>query len=800
MANLYSAYSPVFENNARTRVYYTYSQNQANNTTTVYGSAYYESDSPDGAVSQYSLKIRIYLGGQTIYLETANQTIPYYNNGGRLVGNFSKTFTHNSDGTIGEISIQGYGTNIGEYTNTVPIYPPFFARYSYFTSLYVVSTNLTQATIHWEADSVVGYADYNINGGAPIWASGPEFTVSNLQPNTTYTIKVNIQRLDSGLWYSQNINVTTKDIARVTGGNNITDEQNPYMTFSNPSGAQVKSYIEILNPTQTVCIIDNIPNTGNYTFALTEAQKNLLYTKCQISNSTTIRYGIVTKINGTDSYWSFIDRTITIVNANPIFNNFDYVDINLVTKALTNNEKTIVKGYSNIKATISEANKAIAQKNAIMGKYMFITGSKTGVETPYASTGNVELTINGADGNVLSVYAVDSRNNSTKKDIPVNTLLDYWPINIQAISAIRGTGGIGTEATLNFNGDIWNNNFGEVQNSVVSASYKFKKTTDTEWITGTTNITPTLTDNSYSKSVSIAGDLGANGFNSAYSYNIEIEIKDKLSTTLLNNKIVLQSGKPQQAFGIGEGVAFGNFYDTDVGGVVQAGGALISYYRGQTNSFDTALTHGEYKISSETSLTNAPYTGAIHGKLIVLLSDNTTQNGVDNWIWQTFISIDGMCYNRRKIDAQSWSGWSNDSLGRSVMCCVRNRAYLNHAVSWTTYNMGLSSSVGGIGDKLIFTTNGIKIGSGVRAVMISAMHRYNGLQAGGDKVMNILKNGVSQISTYDQTSNNGGFNTSNILPYPINVTKDDLIQLGATCGGTGNMEYLECYLTVEVIG
>lgn len=565
MASIYTNYY----NGRRLRIDYTYTQNYAANTSYVTAKAYKEllSGYIDGSPDEV-YRATITIDGSSVNVSVG---VPITSQSVTYIGQYSKTIYHNSDGNK-QIYIQGYFSSFGLYTNNTLVTLATIPRYSYFTQLYVVSTNLTQATIHWEADSVVGYADYNINGGAPIWASGPEFTVSNLAPGTTYTIKLNIRRLDSGLWYSQNINVTTKDIARVTGGNNITDEQNPYMTFTNPSGAPLKAFIEVLNPTQNVCVINDVPNTGNYTFVLTQAEKDIIYTKCANSNSTTIRYGIATKVNGSEAYWHWIDRTISIVNANPIFSNFTYQDANVDTKALTGNNQKIIKGYSTLVATVSNSNKAVSQKVATMSKYTLITGSKAGVDGTYSDANDVSMAINNADGNVASVYAIDSRNNSTKKDIPVN-LIDYWPINIQAVSAIRGTGGIGTDVTLNFNGDIWNNSFGDVLNSIVSATYKYKKTTDIDYINGTTIITPTVTDNTYSKSTIITGDLGASGFNSAYSYNIQVTITDKLSSITQN--IVLQSGKPQLAFGIGKGVAFGNFYDTNEGGDLQVLGKNI---------------------------------------------------------------------------------------------------------------------------------------------------------------------------------------------------------------------------------
>lgn len=136
----------------------------------------------------------------------------------------------------------------------------------------------------------------------------------------------------------------------------------------------------------------------------------------------------------------------------------------------------------------------------------------------------------------------------------------------------RSEGGTGTHVTLNFNGSIWNNNFGAVTNSIVSSSYKYKKTTESTWITGTTDMTPIISAQTFSKSTEIAGDLGANGFDINYSYNIEITVTDRLSTHIFN--ILLGSGKPAYAVHR-DGVSFGAPYNEVLGGALQVNGIRI---------------------------------------------------------------------------------------------------------------------------------------------------------------------------------------------------------------------------------
>ena len=69
-------------------------------------------------------------------------------------------------------------------------------------------------------------------------------------------------------------------------------------------------------------------------------------------------------------------------------------------------------------------------------------------------------------------------------------------------------------------------------------------------------------------------------------------------------------------------------------------------------------TEGEYKVLGADSISNAPYTGEIYGKLIVKVSDGTTHNNRSNWIWQYLMDTSGRIYRRRKVNQFAWSTWN----------------------------------------------------------------------------------------------------------------------------------------------
>lgn len=350
--------------------------------------------------------------------------------------------------------------------------------------------------------------------------------------------------------------------------NNFNSNENPYMEINNPGVFTCNLKLEFSG---TSIIRNNIAGSGGYIFELTETERNLLYSKCPNSNSLTVRYVVETIIDG-EYYWSYADRTMTVVNSNPIFSNFEYQDTNEITTALTGNNQIVIKGYSKVKGIISTANKATAQNSATMSKYILNVGDNQ-AEVIYSDTEQVETPSIVATSPTLIMYAQDSRNNSTSKNvlIPANLYKTYTEINIKEAKAIR-TGGVGTEVTLDFNGYIWNENFGQVQNDIVSCKYRYKKSNEDTWTESDQELSPVKSGNSYSLTTSIKGDLGASGFTRDESFDIEIIITDKLSTDSYH--ATLGNGKPNIAIHK-NGVAFGEPYDTDEGGSLQVDGKTI---------------------------------------------------------------------------------------------------------------------------------------------------------------------------------------------------------------------------------
>lgn len=489
------------------------------------------------------------------------------------IGSYSRTFDHDAAGNCA-VYIQAFGIDKGtqslyEYTtNELVVFPNVGGLYATITNYSIINYGIETVRVTWGADVACDAVQYSFNGTdwytSPDASIYPNFNIYGLTPAVNYNIKIRIKRTDSQLWTESSFfNITTSPISLVVSADNFNDTQNPNLYFTNDSGAQLNVRLEA---TGLSIRRDGIPNsTSPYNFVLTEAERNQLRAYTPNSNTASIRFTIATLVNGTEKYHNFQDKTLTIINANPIFTNFTYADTNSTTIALTGSNQKIVKGYSNVVATVSVANKAVAQKYATMSKYRFVVGTKQ-VDANYSSSSNVTMTLNSVDNNVFNVYAIDSRSNSTIKQLSPSTYIDYFnPYFSTPTPIAERTDGIGTETTLTFLGQFFNATFGSVTNNV-TLTYKYKKTSDSTYTNGATTLTVTKTGNQFSFTGLIAGDLGASGFDANYSYNIQIKATDSLTNVTYD--LILGTGTPNLAIH-SDGVGVNKPYDTVLGGDLQ---------------------------------------------------------------------------------------------------------------------------------------------------------------------------------------------------------------------------------------
>ena len=416
---------------------------------------------------------------------------------------------------LDEKAIDGYGNSVRLYadetgTSTSGNYSSVHAELVLHVvgsvAAYNIYTNVTGSTETYSRYSSYGSGDHVLKAA--------DYTVQHNSDGSGSTYVSGYFHSGIGNWdLGGTLNLTKINRYPILkSGTNFTDESNPVFDITAYGTFPLRVKLEAGGNAQLITRNISTKNSTTYTLELTNEERNILRGLCT-SNTLTVRETVCamsgnSEISGSHSYK---DYTMTIINANPTFSNFNFVDTNPTTVALTGsttNNVINVKGYSNIEVTIPVENKAEALKSATMNKYKFSITGNDPVYIPYSSSASVSGTINGAISGTYDVYAIDSRNNSTLVTKLATSEINYQPIYIDKQSSIivRNDNQVGDSAILTLNGTFWNDDFGQVINSVTSITYKFKKTDSSTWITGTTIITPTITNNSFTFTGPIASD------------------------------------------------------------------------------------------------------------------------------------------------------------------------------------------------------------------------------------------------------------------------------------------------------
>lgn len=276
------------------------------------------------------------------------------------------------------------------------------------------------------------------------------------------------------------------------------------------------------NQNVTIANFENVEDGQQ--ISLNETQLNALFNATSNQQKYQMFWLLYTLNNGTSIGNTTTQSVGVINNANPIFTDFDFADINPITTAVTSSNQSIVGGVSTLQITIPTTKKATALKGASIVSYII---SDKAIDY---STSEIKKTIPQYNSSKIVVSAVDTRGNTTTVQKTITDFIVYSPITINQTSAtISRTNNIDEETKISFEGTFWNNNFGKADNSL-SVAYKYRlKGSSNAYTTGVTTIAPTISNNSFSvTNKSILGDTNR-GFDVSKSYEIIVEVSDKLS-------------------------------------------------------------------------------------------------------------------------------------------------------------------------------------------------------------------------------------------------------------------------------
>lgn len=523
--------------------YNTYGPNQ---TTTIQGTALSAK-----AISKFTVNSWVTFGERTFDVEhdsDGTKTIT-------LSGSFTTTATTSSYGQ--------YALKSGSVSASVEL--PTIPRYAAITA-FSLSRTINTITMSYSVDSTIDSTQYSLNDGS--WTTYPsDGIITGLNPATTYNVKIRVKRTDSQLWTtSDNKSITTYDYAKITEAPNIDIGNSATVKYTNPG--EYTTAVGIYNTAGSVEIAAyRSTSGGTYTFNFTTTEINNMYAQTPNANQVTLRYYLRTTCNGSN-YYNYVDKTFSVVKSDPTFSNFTYQDINSKTLALTGDSSKIIKKYSNLKVTISAANKMVAKNLATPVNYNVIAGNSS-VSVAYSSTADVTGTINNVNSNDVTVYAVDSRGNQTAKSKSFS-VVNYTECSIKTLRIDR-VDGVGENIQLTMTGTYSTTNFGTTTNNIKTAQLRMKA----------------KTASSYGDWVSILNRLSISGgkitadnitisdvtFALGTEYDVQIRITDELAedieTASISDGTVLWSAVK------GKGVNFGGLYDPDEGGELQVNGKKV---------------------------------------------------------------------------------------------------------------------------------------------------------------------------------------------------------------------------------
>lgn len=290
---------------------------------------------------------------------------------------------------------------------------------------------------------------------------------------------------------------------------------------------------------------------------------NELFAKIPNQNQANGTVELTTYSGGTRIGTSAVNFTGYVVNSDPVFNNFYCEDTNTVTKTLTGNNQKYIRKYSNLKVTITSANKMTTKNSATPKYYNIVVGNK--IEKLDYSTSEISKTINNMDDNTVTVFAVDSRGNQKDKTKALD-IVEYSETVLQTVKIERKEG-VGETVLISLSGKYANIDFGAKPNTVKNIQLRKKSKTETEfesWVEIKQLVTINTENGTFScDSKEITGQT----FTLGTEYDIEVQVKDELSSD--TEPVSLNSGKVLLSALKNKGISIGGIYNEKLGGPLQ---------------------------------------------------------------------------------------------------------------------------------------------------------------------------------------------------------------------------------------
>lgn len=401
----------------------------------------YTNQPPHGKVyfagNEWSWSLSSYGGTKEVTLVNKTITVEHDANGAKTITGTSTNdqfrFTASS---ISDYYLPGNASAHGSITLTKITRTP---------SVTVSNTSKTETgiTMKWTSDVTCNRVRYRIstNGGSS-WGSWTSktvnaktgsYTLSSLNPNTTYTIQTELRASASGLTASANKAVKTYNWPYATVEDFTVLNEMAWVTVTNPLNRSGK--LEILAQGVVIFEEEGVLSSGGYS-GLDEEFLT------QIPNSMTGQWAV--RITYGEHVSTSATATYSAAGYNPTITSADYADTNTTAQAIIQNDKTILQNVSTPCITVAgtgQYDATIASASVtILG--VAVTGSATQVQFG---------TINSASNVTATVTITDSRGNTASTNITITMLAYTSP---SAIITIQRENNFYSETDLTVDADV----------------------------------------------------------------------------------------------------------------------------------------------------------------------------------------------------------------------------------------------------------------------------------------------------------------------------------------------------------
>ena len=369
----------------------------------------------------------------------------------------NKQFTASVKSSIYEYAVDNTGSGSWDLP-TIPRYAT--------VSLSLNSKTESSITINWSSDSLIDCMWVSIDGGASFGtgfyreATSGSHTISGLNSNTTYKIRIQVRRKDSQLGTNSDVlSVTTESYPYCSKSNDFTIGDNVQLTIHNPLKRSCDIYFELADGT-VMLWREGVTGTGLSLTPSSSAQ-NSFYKS--IPNAQSGRYKVRVVYNG---------KTMTRNAGNtykirgdevPTLGEFSYKDNKSATVSVTGNNQHIVQNNSTVIAVVGTA--TVNKFAGGIAKYKVECNGKALEKT---SSGNFDIgTIDSARDVDLKLTVTDTRGLTSSKTIKVTMLSHAKP---NAIVTLERLNNYEDESYLTVDGSVSSLN----SKNTMAIKYRYK--------------------------------------------------------------------------------------------------------------------------------------------------------------------------------------------------------------------------------------------------------------------------------------------------------------------------------------